>query len=355
MLDSYKDLIVWQKSIDLVEEIYILTSQFPKEEAYGLSIQMRRAAISIPSNIAEGQRRKDLPEYLHFLRIADASSAELETQIIISKRLFPKLDYSKIDKLLEEIQKTLSVLLKRLNEKNLKPKTQNLKPNAGQSLIEIIIAMAVGGLLIGAAVTTIVPMLKSNLVAKNIQTANSLAQGYIDILKSKTDADWHTLYDLFDKGPASKFYLSATSTAQYEILAGTTSTVSDNQVFNIYFSVENVNRTSCGIGDITSAEASSLCSSPASWPAPTDQVAEDSSTQKITVLVKLENGQEIIRRIQYLSRVRNQVFVQSDWSAGGNQESFPSDATTTYVNNQFTTSTNTDYWSTPGYIRINGF
>ncbi len=87
---------------------------------YGLSIQMRRAAISIPSNIAEGQRRKDLPEYLQFLRIADASSAELETQIVISKRLYPKLDYSKVDTLLEEIQKMLNVLLRRLNEKKTK-------------------------------------------------------------------------------------------------------------------------------------------------------------------------------------------------------------------------------------------
>ena len=72
-LESYKQLKVWQKSVDLIKEIYILTQNFPKEENYGLSIQMRRAAISIPSNIAEGQRRKDLPEFIQFLRIADAS------------------------------------------------------------------------------------------------------------------------------------------------------------------------------------------------------------------------------------------------------------------------------------------
>ena len=78
---------------------------------------MRRAAISIPSNIAEGSRRKDLPEYLQFLRIADASSAELETQIIISKRLYSKLDYTKIDNLLEEVQKILRVILVKLKAK----------------------------------------------------------------------------------------------------------------------------------------------------------------------------------------------------------------------------------------------
>ena len=86
-LQSYKDLIVWQKSIDLVQEIYNLTENFPKKEIYGLSSQMRRAAISIASNITEGQRRKDVPEFLQFLRISDASSAELETQMTISKRL----------------------------------------------------------------------------------------------------------------------------------------------------------------------------------------------------------------------------------------------------------------------------
>ena len=123
MLQSYKELIVWQKSVDLVERVYIVTAEFPKEETYGLVSQMRRAAVSIPSNIAEGQRGKDLPEYLQFLRIADASSAELETQIIVAKRLYPKIDYSKVNSLLEEVQKMLSVMMRKLDEKRLlKPK-----------------------------------------------------------------------------------------------------------------------------------------------------------------------------------------------------------------------------------------
>ncbi|MEK7162955.1 MAG: four helix bundle protein [Patescibacteria group bacterium] len=153
MLNSYKELIVWQKSIDLVEEVYILTGNFPKDETYGLAIQERRAAVSIPSNIAEGQRRKDLPEYLQFLRIADASSAELETQIIISKKLYPDLDYSKVDVLLEEVQKMLNVLIRKLedklNEKNLKPKTQNLKPNSGQ--VMLLTVLILGGAILGAS------------------------------------------------------------------------------------------------------------------------------------------------------------------------------------------------------------
>ena len=149
-LQSYKELKVWQKSIELVEEVYILTNQFPKEETYGLSAQMRRAAISIPSNIAEGSRRKDLPEYLQFLRISDASSAELETQLIISKRLYPQLNYLKADKFLEEIQKMLSAMISSLE---LKAQSYKLKANNGVAALPTIIIVAMIILLasIGAA------------------------------------------------------------------------------------------------------------------------------------------------------------------------------------------------------------
>ncbi len=115
-LNSYKDLIVWQKSIKLVKEIYKITSQFPKNELYGLTIQMKRAAISIPSNIAEGYLRKNLREYLQFLRIAYGSSAELETQLIIAKDLYQKINYEKGESLLEEVQKMLNVLIKNLSK-----------------------------------------------------------------------------------------------------------------------------------------------------------------------------------------------------------------------------------------------
>ena len=84
---NYKDLLVWQKAIDLTEFTYKVTSKFPKEEIYGISSQMRRCSISIPSNIAEGQARGSLPQFIHFLNIAKGSMAELDTQIIIAKRL----------------------------------------------------------------------------------------------------------------------------------------------------------------------------------------------------------------------------------------------------------------------------
>ena len=84
---SYRDLIAWQKSMDLVEMIYTITRTFPKEELYGLTSQVRRAAVSIPSNIAEGEGRNSKKEFSQFLSIAYGSLSEVETQIMIANRL----------------------------------------------------------------------------------------------------------------------------------------------------------------------------------------------------------------------------------------------------------------------------
>ena len=84
---TFKDLKVWQKGIELVKEIYKITKDFPKDELYGLTSQMRRSAVSIPSNIAEGFRRRYNKEHKQFLSIALGSCAELETQKIIAKEL----------------------------------------------------------------------------------------------------------------------------------------------------------------------------------------------------------------------------------------------------------------------------
>lgn len=86
-INSYQDLIVWQKSIDLTTSIYKITTHFPKSEFYGLSSQLQRAAVSIPSNIAEGHARESSKEFLHFISISLGSLAEVETQIIISGKL----------------------------------------------------------------------------------------------------------------------------------------------------------------------------------------------------------------------------------------------------------------------------
>jgi four helix bundle protein len=86
-MHKYQDLKLWQKGIDLVVELYKATGEFPKEEKYGLTSQMRRSAISIPSNIAEGAGRNSDKEFCHFLSVANGSSYELETQVIVANRL----------------------------------------------------------------------------------------------------------------------------------------------------------------------------------------------------------------------------------------------------------------------------
>jgi four helix bundle protein len=115
-LKSYKELIVWQKSMKLVKEVFLITDKFPKSETYGLSSQMRRSAISIPSNIAEGYGRKSKKEYSQFYSIAYGSTLELETQLIISKDLnFIDInDFQRINSLLEEVAKMLNFMTSKM-------------------------------------------------------------------------------------------------------------------------------------------------------------------------------------------------------------------------------------------------
>ena len=117
-INSYRELIVWQKSMKLVISIYGLTKQFPKSELYGLTSQMQRSAISIPSNIAEGKHRGTRKDFTQFLRIAFASGAELETQIEIAKQLnyCMTLDYKEPENLLSEVMKMLNVMINKMSE-----------------------------------------------------------------------------------------------------------------------------------------------------------------------------------------------------------------------------------------------
>jgi four helix bundle protein len=119
-MQTHKNLKVWQRSISLVTEIYRVTRDFPKEEIYCMVSQLRRAAISIPSNIAEGSARKHTREYIQFLYVSLGSAAEIETQIIISINL----GYLISDKAggiqaeLEEIIRMLIGLIKSLSDRN---------------------------------------------------------------------------------------------------------------------------------------------------------------------------------------------------------------------------------------------
>lgn len=117
-LHDHKELIAWQKAIILVENIYKMTQNFPKEEMFGIISQMRRCAISIPSNIAEGHSRNSTGEFKQFLGIAKGSSAELETQLIIAN----KLGFINDEKLKEnndlliDVRKLISGLLRSLSK-----------------------------------------------------------------------------------------------------------------------------------------------------------------------------------------------------------------------------------------------
>lgn len=115
-IKSYKDLIVWQKSIDLVKEIYLSTKPFPREEQYGLTNQMRRCAVSISSNIAEGYGRNATGDYKRFLQIAVGSLYELQTQIEISFRLkyLEEAVFISVIALCTEIDKMLYSLIQKI-------------------------------------------------------------------------------------------------------------------------------------------------------------------------------------------------------------------------------------------------
>jgi len=109
---DYRELIVWQKAVDLVETVYRASASFPKEEVYGLTSQIRRAAVSVPSNIAEGQARNTTADFLHFLSIARGSLKEVGTQVIIARRLgyIDAQKESELTNLTEEVSRLISGL-----------------------------------------------------------------------------------------------------------------------------------------------------------------------------------------------------------------------------------------------------
>jgi four helix bundle protein len=118
-VQHYRELIVWQKAMNLVEAVYRATNQFPKTEIYGLTSQIRRAAVSVPSNIAEGQGRNSTRDFLHFLSMAQGSLMEVETQVTIAKRLDYIQDQAESDLLgaTAEVGRLLNGLCNSLNKK----------------------------------------------------------------------------------------------------------------------------------------------------------------------------------------------------------------------------------------------
>lgn len=117
-IHSYRDLTVWQKAMELVAEVYTVTKRLPSSELYGLISQMRRSAVSIPSNIAEGRRRMSRADYIHFLNIAYSSGAELETQIEICKKLslVTNEECRELDAVLLEVMKLMNRIISSLRQ-----------------------------------------------------------------------------------------------------------------------------------------------------------------------------------------------------------------------------------------------
>ena len=117
-IKTYKDLLIWQKGILLVKTIYTNLESFPKDEIFGLQSQIKRAAVSIPSNIAEGWGRNSTISYIHFLKIARSSLFELETQIIIANELnfISDLKFNEITQIITEESKMLNAFIKSLSK-----------------------------------------------------------------------------------------------------------------------------------------------------------------------------------------------------------------------------------------------
>lgn len=117
-MNNFRKLKIWERSIELSTDIYRITNQFPKSELYGITSQIRRAVVSISSNIAEGAGRQSQKEFVQFLNIAKGSCYELETQLLISKNLkfIKKEDFRNLEEKLVQIEKMIYALVKKLNK-----------------------------------------------------------------------------------------------------------------------------------------------------------------------------------------------------------------------------------------------
>ena len=112
--NSFRDLKVWQNGLTITREIYLLTKKLPREEVFGLASQMQRAAVSVPSNIAEGRSRSSRKDFCQFLHIAIGSLSELETQLILVEMIYPQIKVGGIMNMVHEEQKMLAGLLRSL-------------------------------------------------------------------------------------------------------------------------------------------------------------------------------------------------------------------------------------------------
>jgi four helix bundle protein len=347
----FREWDIYKDSREFRVEVNKLLKTFPIEEKYVLIDQTKRALNSIILNIAESANKNTDKDMRVYINRAHCSLDEVVAC----------LDCALDDKYITKEQhraalEKASSLAKRLNSFNihlLKSTVNSQQPTvnqrlsiSGQSLIEVLIGLAVGGILIAGASGAIALLLKNSAETRNAQTASFLAQELTDNLSALAEADWHKIYGLA-KGAANHYYISSSTR---EIISGEEPVLIESKNFTRYFYVENVNRTKCGVGDITE-NAFTTC---ASWPGDANAISEDPSTQKLTVKIEWSGGRNI-SQTKYLTRSRNISFRQTDWSAGPNQENFPTSAAGTIVNNKFASSTNVNYSTSTGSIVIQGF
>jgi four helix bundle protein len=123
----HNDLVLWQKSMDLAERIYRVSAAFPKHEMFGLVAQLRRAGVSIPSNIAEGSARKSTKEFIHFLHITRGSLAELETQLQLAQRIgyLAAVEVDETQRSIDEVGRMLNAVVAGLNRRLSQPPATN--------------------------------------------------------------------------------------------------------------------------------------------------------------------------------------------------------------------------------------
>lgn len=207
-----------------------------------------------------------------------------------------------------------------------------MKPSkfqSGQSLVEILVAVAIGAIIIGGASYAISFILLSGTANEQRQTATILANDVISKVQAVADANWLDIYNLSGKGPASQFKIAA-SGIQLAVATGTATSSINSTVYTFYFSVENVNRD-------------------ASDNIVTSGGTNDPSTQKVTAKVEWVNRglSQNFQLTEYLTRWRNNVFNQTDWSGGAS-----ADAVLSQPDNKFSTSANIDVTSTPGSIKL---
>ncbi len=217
-MKSFKDLNVWQKSVDLAVFVYKITEKFPNSEIYGITNQMRRAVISISSNLAEGFKRVHKKEKLQFYNIAYGSVAELESQAEVSKKLnfLSEKDYQILMLNITEISKMVNGLVKSLNSKS-----YILNSNTGFTLIELLITVAIVGVISIIGVVNF-------LGYRQRQDVNLTAQEIISVLREAQNKS-------ISQEASSTASQTATSTEQWGVFFQNATSTADLDYYDLFW------------------------------------------------------------------------------------------------------------------------